>query len=248
MVALISDIHANAVALEAVLADIKSQGAEAIYCLGDILGYGPHPGRCLDLARDFDFCLMGNHDQAVLLEPGGFNTAAERAVFWTRERLDSESDAHLKQDRWEFLAGLGVHRFERNILFVHGSPRRPLHEYIFPDDPQVNMEKMATIFDRIPSVCFVGHTHMPGVFTEDYRFLTPGDLNNCYEFGDHKAVINIGSIGQPRDRDPRACYCLLDGKRVTWQRVEYDVQATVRAILETPGLASFNAQRLRDGR
>jgi predicted phosphodiesterase len=248
VLALISDIHSNLSALEAVLEDLKNQGAEAVYCLGDVVGYGPNPGECLDLAMQFDLCLMGNHDHAVLLEPGGFNAAAEKAIFWTREKLDAEPDAALRGQRWEFLAGLPVHRFERQILFVHGSPRRPLHEYIFPDDPQVNREKMATIFDRIPSVCFVGHTHMPGVFTEDYRFLTPGDLDSQFRIDQRRAVINIGSVGQPRDRDPRACYCLLDGNRVLWRRVEYDVQATIRGILEAPGLVNINAQRLRDGR
>jgi len=248
LLALISDIHANLAALESVLADIKDQGAERIYCLGDVIGYGPQPVECLDLAPDWDLCLMGNHDHAVFLEPAGFNTAAERAVFWTRDRLESDSDGERRQRHLEFVAGLGVHRFEDNILFVHGSPRRPLHEYVFPDDPEMNMQKMATIFDRIPSVCFVGHTHMPGLFTEDYRFLTPGDLDHVYAIGDRKAVVNIGSVGQPRDRDPRACYVLLDGRQVVWRRVEYDVQATVRAILEAPGLDNFNAQRLRDGR
>ena len=248
MLALISDIHSNIAALEAVLADIKVQGAERIFCLGDVLGYGPNPCECLDLAATWDLCIMGNHDQAVLLEPGGFNTAAERAVFWTRERFESEPDAGRRAARWEFLAGLGVHRFERNLLFVHGSPRRPLHEYIFPDDPEVNMEKMGTIFDRFPVACFVGHTHMPGVFTDDYRFLTPAEVGDGLVIGDRKVVVNIGSVGQPRDRDPRACYGLLDGNRLTWRRVEYDVATTVRAILEAQGLDNFNAQRLRDGR
>jgi predicted phosphodiesterase len=231
LIALISDIHANLPALEAVLADIKAQGAEQLYCLGDIIGYGPHPGQCLDLALQFDFCLMGNHDHAVMLEPAGFNTAAERASFWTRERLDGDSDAATRLKRWEFLAGLGVHKFENNMLFVHGSPRRPLHEYIFPDDPQVNMPKIAAVFDRIPSVCFVGHTHMPGVFTEDYQFLTPEELSYRMGLSSRKAVINIGSVGQPRDRDPRACYVLLDGTNVVWRRLD-----------------NFNAHRLRDGR
>lgn len=248
MIALISDIHSNRSALEAVLRDIKSQGADKVYCLGDIVGYGPNPGECLDLAQTWDFALMGNHDHAVLLEPGGFNTAAERAIFWTRNRLEAEPDGNLKRNRWQFLASLGVHKFESNLLFVHGSPRRPLHEYIFPDDVRVNMGKLSTIFDRIPSACFVGHTHMPGLFTEDYRFLIPSEIDHQYVIGERKAVINIGSVGQPRDRDPRACYVLLDGSRVIWRRVEYDVQSTMQAIIESPGLDDFNAHRLREGR
>ncbi len=248
MIALISDIHSNAIALKAVLRDIEAQGAEQIYCLGDIVGYGPQPDECLDLAQQWDVVLMGNHDHAVLLEPGGFNTAAERAIFWTRNKLEAEPSEDRRRQRWQFLASLGVHKFERNLLFVHGSPRRPLHEYIFPDDVRVNMGKLATIFDRIPSACFVGHTHMPGLFTEDYRFATPADIDSQYTIGDRRAVINIGSVGQPRDRDPRACYVLLDQTRVLWRRVEYDVQSTMRAIIESPGLDDFNAHRLRDGR
>ena len=248
MLALISDIHSNAAALDAVLSDIKRQGAERIYCLGDVVGYGPKPRECLDRARQWDLCLMGNHDQAVLLEPGGFNTAAERAVFWTRSQLETDGEADRRAARWQFLATLGVHRYEANLLFVHGSPRRPLHEYIFPDDPEVNMQKMATIFERFPMVCFVGHTHLPGVFTEDYQFLTPGELGHAVTLGERKMVVNIGSVGQPRDRDPRACYVLLKGRQVTWRRVQYDIESTVSAIQEAQGLDNFSAHRLRDGR
>jgi len=248
VLALISDIHSNLAALEAVLADIQSQGVSQIYCLGDVIGYGPQPRECLDLARTWNLCLMGNHDQAVLLEPGGFNTAAERAVFWTRSALESEPNPERRAERWQFLATMPVHRFEANVLFVHGSPRRPLHEYIFPDDPEVNLQKMATIFERFPGTCFVGHTHMPGVFTEDYRFLTPEQVGQTVTLGQQKMVVNIGSVGQPRDRNPRACYCLVDESRVTWRRVEYNVEATVKAILDAPGLENFNAHRLRDGR
>jgi diadenosine tetraphosphatase ApaH/serine/threonine PP2A family protein phosphatase len=248
VLALISDIHSNASALEAVLADIKEQGAERIYCLGDVIGYGARPRECLDLAADLDLCLMGNHDHAVLLEPGGFNTAAEQAVFWTREALDVAGDAAQRRRRWEFLATLDVHKFEDNLLFVHGSPRRPLHEYVFPDDPEVNMQKMVTIFERFPVACFVGHTHMPGMFTEDFRFVAPSELDHTVTVGERKAVINIGSVGQPRDRDPRACYVLLEGRRVTWRRVAYDVDAAVQDVLGASGLDEFNAHRLRDGR
>lgn len=248
MIALISDIHSNLAALDAVLADIREQGVERIYCLGDLVGYGPDPGAVLDRSAEWDLCLMGNHDQAVLLEPTGFNTSAEQAVFWTRRRLETDGDGDLRRDRWQRLAGLDVHRFENNTLFVHASPRRPLHEYIFPDDPKINMQKIMTIFERIPATCFVGHTHLPGVFTEDYRFRTPGELDHEFRIGDGKVVINIGSVGQPRDRDPRSCYVLLDDRTVRWRRVEYDVQATVRSILEAPGLSNFNANRLREGR
>ena len=89
---------------------------------------------------------------------------------------------------------------------------------------------------------------LPGVFTEDYRFLTPEQVGQTVTLGQQKMVVNIGSVGQPRDRNPRACYCLVDESRVTWRRVEYDVEATVKAILDAPGLENFNAHRLRDGR
>jgi predicted phosphodiesterase len=208
--ALISDIHGNLEALEVVLADIKAQGIEEIFCLGDIIGYGPNPRECID--RVMDNCkmtLLGNHDQGAMFDPDGFNIGAERAIFWTREQLESPSDRANNEKRWEFLGMLPrSHRFGP-FLFVHGSPRNPLSEYIFPEDIY-NHRKMERLFQLVDKYCFQGHTHVPGVFTETFQFFAPEEIDHEYTLGEGKVMINVGSVGQPRDGDPRACYVILE--------------------------------------
>jgi diadenosine tetraphosphatase ApaH/serine/threonine PP2A family protein phosphatase len=247
--AILSDIHANLEALEAVLDDIKAQGIQEIYCLGDIIGYGPNPRECIDLAiQRFKVCLMGNHDQAAVFDPEGFNAAAERAIFWTRAQLETRGDARQNEKRWEFLGELpAVHR-EGEFLYVHGSPRIPLNEYIFPEDIY-NRRKMESLFSRIDKYCFVGHTHVPGIFLERGVFLEPADLKDkTFTLGDEKVIVNVGSVGQPRDGDPRACYVILDDGKIQFRRVEYDMEKTIRKIYEIPELDRFSADRLREGR
>ncbi|MDP6380339.1 MAG: metallophosphoesterase family protein [Phycisphaerae bacterium] len=246
--AIISDLHANIEATRAVLSHIGEQGIEEIYCLGDVVGYGTDPCACLDAAREFRFVCMGNHDHAAFIEPNGFNTPAERAVFWTRKNLESEPDIEARKARWEFFAGMEIHRIEDGVLYVHGSPRRPMHEYLFPDEPVTNISKLAGAFERIERACFVGHTHLPGIFTEDLRFLSPSQTDRRYKLSDHKVIINVGSVGQPRDLDPRACYVTFDGQEVTWHRVPYDFETTVEKILAVDELDDFLARRLVDGR
>ena len=171
--ALISDIHSNLEALEAVLADIKQQGIRQIYCLGDIIGYGPNPRECIDLVTSCDVCLLGNHDQGALFDPEGFNTGAERAIFWTRDQLENDrGDPDDNARRWEFLGEFPRNRRESGFLFVHGSARNPLNEYVFPEDIY-NQRKMEKIFSLIENHCFQGHTHVPGVFTQGLNFLSP---------------------------------------------------------------------------
>lgn len=185
MLAIISDIHGNLEALEAVLADIQSRGVQKIYCLGDIIGYGPNPGECIDLviART-EVAILGNHDQAALFDPEGFNSAAERAVFWTRKQLE-QGDRSNNERRWEFLGELPRQRRENEFLFVHGSARNPLNEYVFPEDIY-NQRKMERIFSLVDKYCFQGHTHIPGVFTEDLNFLAPEEIDFRYELKGEK--------------------------------------------------------------
>ena len=170
--AVISDIHGNAEALKRVLEDIEKRGLSRIVCLGDIVGYGPEPLACVDLVRQrCAWSLMGNHDFGVLYEPTNFNANAESAAFWTREQFDKEPDEALRTARYEFLGRLRVRVVETEpdgafpILAVHGSPRRPINEYIFPDDATNAPEKIQGVFDRVERVAIVGHTHVPGVFT-----------------------------------------------------------------------------------
>ncbi|MGE0376390.1 MAG: metallophosphoesterase, partial [Planctomycetaceae bacterium] len=134
MRALISDIHGNLEALLAVLADIEKQGITEVFCLGDIVGYGPNPRECVDQVMErCAVTILGNHDQAALFDPEGFNAGAERAIFWTRNMLESDRPEKNVQ-RWEFLGELPRMRREGNLLFVHGSARNPLNEYVFPED------------------------------------------------------------------------------------------------------------------
>jgi diadenosine tetraphosphatase ApaH/serine/threonine PP2A family protein phosphatase len=248
MIALISDIHSNIEALEAVTADIADRKIERIFCLGDIVGYGPDPRACLDRVMQCEMAIMGNHDHAVFMEPAGFNTPAETAVFWTRRTLDSEPDEAKRLKRWEFVARMQEFRETDNVLFVHGSPRRPMHEYLFPDEAELSMTRLMEVFDLVQHVCFVGHTHLPGVFLETYEFMTPAQIGYKYTITDRKAIINVGSVGQPRDMDPRACYATLDGREVRWHRVPYDHKKTAEKILATKELDEFLANRLAEGR
>ncbi len=250
MFAIISDIHSNIEALSAVMDDIGARGIERIICLGDVVGYGPDPLACLDLVRQrCQVALCGNHDQAVLLEPNNFNIGAEQACFWTRRRLEEEPDAALRELRWRFLGSLPIKHVEERMLFVHGSPRRPVNEYIFPDDGYTNPTKMAHIFERIDFACFVGHTHVPGVYTPEPDFYAPDEFSAGIELVDgERRIFNVGSVGQPRDRDPRACYVVVNGRQVEFVRVEYDVKATVAKVAALPELDNFLGQRLVDGR
>ncbi len=256
--AVISDIHANASALKQVLADIAGRGITRIICLGDIVGYGPDPLECVDLVRTrCAWSLMGNHDFGVLYEPTNFNPGAESAAFWTRDQFDREPDEKLRAERYEFLGRLRVRVVEQMpdgmfpVLAVHGSPRRPINEYIFPQDANDAPDKLEAIFDRVSHLCTVGHTHVPGVFTDEPDFYPPDELGagNSYTFREgEKAVINVGSVGQPRDLNPKASYVILHPDRAEFVRVAYDIDATASKIRATPQLPGWLADRLYAGR
>lgn len=279
--AVISDVHANLAALEAVLADIEARrtaGArlDRIICLGDIVGYGPDPLQCVDLVqRHCQWSLMGNHDFGVLYEPTNFNPGAEAAAYWTRDQFDAEPDEALRKARYDFLDRLRVRVVDSAwagngapaafpILAVHGSPRRPINEYIFPDDVVTAPDKVTTIFERVPRLCLVGHTHVPGVFTDEPDFYPPTELEGgIYRFVEgEKAIVNVGSVGQPRDQDPRASYVIIhppssasDGAgaagsagSIEFIRVPYDIDATANKIKAIPQLNDWLGDRLYEGR
>lgn len=255
--AVISDIHGNADALGAVLGDIDARGIERIICLGDIIGYGAEPLVCVDLVRErCDWSLMGNHDFGVLYEPTNFNPGAATAAYWTRAQFDAEQDDALRAARYSFLGRLRVRVVEQinsgrmPLLAVHGSPRRPINEYIFPDDVMTAPDKMDAIFERIDRLAIVGHTHQPGVFTDEPDFYPPNELGEAtYKFNEEeKAIINVGSVGQPRDQDPRASYAILHGDRVQFVRVEYDIDSAAQKIKAVAELADWLGERLYEGR
>ena len=262
MKALISDIHGNLEALEAVLADIKQLGITEIYCLGDIIGYGPNPRECIDRVMNCKMSLLGNHDQGALFDPEGFNPGAERAIFWTRDQLE-KGDRKGNERRWEFLSDLPRMYRDGQFLFVHGSARNPLNEYVFPEDIY-NQRKMEKIFQLVEKYCFQGHTHVPGVFTASLKFFRPEDINFRWTYDEEKVLVNVGSVGQPRNGDWRSSYCILYGPderpaangvefpagkwNLQFRRVEYDIETTVKKIYDTPDLDNFLGDRLRDGR
>lgn len=253
MYAILSDIHANLEALEAVLADLQRQGVQRIVCLGDIVGYGPNPRECLRLVRTrCAWSLRGNHDIATLLEPFGFNKSAHDAAVWTRKQLEpgwlSGKQARLD---WALLEEAEESRTEDGILYVHASPRDPVMEYVEEADC-LDMgfgpgDKIQAIMAEVPRFCFVGHTHRPGVITEALRFHRPGDIDGIWHLDGGRALINVGSVGQPRDGNPDARYVLIDGEVVRFCAVSYDREKTAAKIRAIPELDNRLASRLLEG-
>jgi len=251
--AIISDIHSNFEALQAVLKDIEKHPVSEIYCLGDVVGYGPNPRECVDLVMKCQMVLLGNHDQGAMFDPEGFNPPAERAIFWTRAQLESAGETRQKREaRWDFLAERPRMVKENGFLFVHGSARNPLNEYVFPEDIY-NQRKMDRIFALVEKYCFQGHTHVPGIFTESlpedlYQFSAPEDIEYTHKLDARKTLVNVGSVGQPRDGDPRAAYLLLDleTRNAHFRRLPYDIEAT-QAEIRANGLPETLATRLADG-
>lgn len=250
--ALISDLHSNRPALEAVLADIEDQGATEIACLGDIIGYGPDPEWCIDQVMErCAWSLTGNHDEALFTGTSDFNSYAKEALIYTRGRLRPRWFKGAKvRERWEWLRALpSTYRIDR-FLFVHGSPRNPVREYVLSTDGILNPTKLRAVFESFTGVCFAGHTHQPGVFYPNLRFQgLGGEEEVTLELPpDQQYFINVGSVGQPRDRDPRACYAILTEDTLTWRRVEYDIRNVQERILDTPDLPDILAKRLSLGR
>lgn len=254
MRAIISDIHSNLEALTNVFNDIKQKGVTEIICLGDIVGYAANPIECLDLIRGCKLVLMGNHDEALLQGAIGFTTDAKNAVEWTRKQLKpgwlSSSSA---KSRWDFISNLPTTHLDNDILYVHGSPRDPTTEYILESDTEQTWSgpprKLQQIFEMFPRLCFVGHTHQPGVITEEYRFLKPTDFNYTFELEKNKKYLfNTGSVGQPRDGDNRSCYILMDDDKITYCRIPYDFKITKDKILKTNALSQYFGERLEVGK
>lgn len=222
----LSDVHANLAAFKAVLADAAGQW-DQIYYLGDLVGYGPNPNECVELLRQYDhIALSGNHDWAALgkLDISDFNPEARRAVLWTRDMLSEESFA--------FLDALPAMRTEGPFTLAHGSPRHPVWEYI------LDYETAAANFEYFDTpYCLVGHTHVPLLIAErkddDLFVLTPTYQETVY-LEDTRVIINPGSVGQPRDSDPRAAYGLLNLEDLTWEfhRVEYPIEETQEQMIE----------------
>jgi predicted phosphodiesterase len=247
--ALISDIHSNLEALHAVLKDISNNSVQEIFCLGDLVGYGPNPREVIQKAMDWGWTLRGNHEDALLYFALDFNPDAVRSIEWTRDQLNSTQYPRETNFKiWNFLGDLPDSNQKEDILFVHASPRDRTKEYIMPQDIQ-NREMMAEIFSLFERVCFVGHTHIPGIFTDDFKFYPPNAFAHRLKMlPGKKLLINIGSVGQPRDGDPRASYILFRGDTIEFRRVEYNYKETMKKIRQTIAIPPRFADRLGMGR
>jgi predicted phosphodiesterase len=237
-IAVLSDIHSNLVALDAVLAHLGS--VDAIWHLGDVVGYGPEPDAVVArLASLGAIGVRGNHDAAAA---GGreieyFNPEARAAMEWTRARITPATR--------DWLAALPERHIHGDVTLVHGSPRDPIWEYV----TSLSVAR-ASIAVMSTSLGLHGHTHVPVAFAmTDGRLevIAPFD-GSSVELGDRVALVNPGSVGQPRDGDPRASYLVLDpdARSVTWHRVGYDI-AAVMAAMHADGLPERLAERLRHG-
>lgn len=241
-IVLVSDIHSNAVALDAVLAALPPH--DELWCLGDTIGYGPEPNRCLTVMRDrARYALTGNHDLASLglVSLADFNALARTANQWNNAQLEPDLRAYLQA----LPARLDV---SADATLAHASPRDPVWEYILdPATAKANLSHFAT------PLCFVGHSHVPTVFIQagdgktTFRRPNPGETVTIAP--DARAIFNPGSVGQPRDGDPRAAYAVwdTDAHTIRFNRVEYDVAATQRTMRDA-GLPDMLAERLAFGR
>ncbi|MBD3296844.1 MAG: metallophosphoesterase [Candidatus Omnitrophica bacterium] len=240
MYTVISDIHGNLPALRAVLDDMGHIPGNTILCAGDLVGYGADPGRVIGCLSDLGVrSVLGNHDAVVsgVRSASGFNPAARKAAEWTRRKL--------RNDHIRFLEQLPYVIREDSISVVHGTLHEP-GEFIYMMTPVDAMRTFEVMSGRI---CFVGHSHVPGVYV-----LREGKLREYHpkKLKLHKGaryVINAGSVGQPRDGDSRACYCRYDEKEdsIEFRRVEYDVSRARKSIIKA-GLPDSLGDRLLMGR
>jgi predicted phosphodiesterase len=236
----ISDIHANLAAFEAVLADARGHW-DQIWCLGDLVGYGPDPNECVALLREHDhLALCGNHDWAVLgkLDINTFNEDAQLALFWTRSSVSDESR--------NYLESLEADMLHEPFTLAHASPRHPIWEYILDKGTAAaNFHYFDTPY------CLVGHTHAAVCFeqmgpnTLEIRLPVYGDI---LALESNRLILNPGSVGQPRDSDPRAAYALLDRDKMTWEfrRVTYPIHET-QERMRRHGLPHRLVARLEHG-
>lgn len=254
MIALISDLHSNLEALEAALRDMESFSVRSIICLGDVVGYGANPREVIQKTREVcDYVLQGNHDAALLDERDtrGFNERALLAIDWTRRSLDPELEQHWELWDWlgELHPSMELHpgNGAEAVQLVHASPREPLSEYLLPNLGGGTSKVQANFEAAHHRISFFGHTHHPGYFAEGQDFTRAVGHDELRLEANRRYLINVGSIGQPRDGDSRAAYALFDGEAVRWRRVEYDTQAASRRIGEA-GLPESLAARLLVGR
>jgi diadenosine tetraphosphatase ApaH/serine/threonine PP2A family protein phosphatase len=237
-VLVISDIHANITALEAVLA--AAGPVETVWCLGDVIGYGPDPNECISRIRALPnlTCMLGNHDAAILgqIDFQAFNYDARAALRWTKSELNV--------DGIEFLKSLPERKEIGEVTLVHGSPRNPVWEYI------LDIHTASENFDHFNGkVCMVGHTHMAGAYVLNDKTVTAEvpEPGTSYPIK-MRTILNPGSVGQPRDHNPKAAFAFFYPDKLVWEahRVEYDI-ASVQRRIKRAGLPFRHAARLEEG-
>jgi len=234
----ISDIHSNLSALDAVLTDAGE--FDAAWCLGDLVGYGPDPNECIAKVRTLPNlrCIIGNHDAAALnqIDTKTFNMEARQALEWTQKTL--------KESSISFLSSLQQKIEINNVTLTHGSPRHPVWEYLMdPQTAALNFDYFSTPY------CFVGHTHLPVVYTwEEKKLLVYKPTPNKKITLSPRTIINPGSVGQPRDHDPRAAYVIYNPEENTWdyRRLTYDIPA-VQTRMADAQLPERHIVRLQAG-
>jgi len=240
-VLIFSDVHANITALEAVLQDAGD--VDQVWCLGDLVGYGPDPNECIQRVKSLPkvICLLGNHDAAASdqINTTTFNVEARKSLNWTRDILTTESSDYLTSLPKTLEVG-------DQIFLAHGSPRQPLWEYI------LNLRVATSNFEFFEApYCFVGHSHLPVIFNLrdglDFALLIEPDVDQPIDMT-HRSIINPGSVGQPRDRNPDASYLILDLENYTinYRRCAYDITA-VQHRMAAAGLPDRHIARLING-
>jgi diadenosine tetraphosphatase ApaH/serine/threonine PP2A family protein phosphatase len=242
----ISDVHSNLPALEAVLESIEAVGPEEIWCLGDVVGYGAQPNECTALVRErCAYSLNGNHDLAVTgeIDAATFSETARAAVDWTRGSASAET--------LEFLAGLSPEGARERFGLFHASPRDPIWEYVLSID-----QAEAGLDAQTERICLIGHSHValffarpPSTGRKSFATGTQTTDGDLVDLAEGEWLLNPGSVGQPRDGDPRAAWLEIDTDECTarYHRVPYDTVAAGAAILEA-GLPEALAERLQIGR
>ena len=248
--ALIADIHSNFVALEAVIADCDAQRVDEIVCLGDMVGYGPQPAECVDLVRRrCKWALMGDQDAArFMVSTSKVNDFAR----WLDRELKPEwYDLPSKKARWKWMEALPTERKDDDVLYIHGSPRDPWFEYVLPEHFKIPENKNAIeIFSKIARLCFFANTGIPGIVIEHSDWMYPThDPEHTFELQGVKTLVNVGSVGRPRDKNPKSCYVIYDDQQftITFRRTAYDLDKFCDSLSRVPGLSERYVERLRRG-
>ncbi len=239
--AVISDIHSNLEALQAVVKDIKKRRIKRIFCLGDLVGYGANPNECVNICmKEAKIMVAGNHDWATIdkTDVSTFNPVAAEAIHWTQKNISKNNQNKLHKMKLTEKVG--------NILLVHASPQHPEQwRYLF------SLEEFKMHFQFFDvQICFIGHSHIPSAVFQDANSYTDFLRDNPFPLIDNrKYIVNVGSVGQPRDLDPRASYVIFDGnkKSIEIVRLDYNIPLAQQKIIDA-GLPEVLADRLLAGR